>query len=45
MFYTHLTAVQTSLVLNINRNTINTYYNKFRKRIVILCNVESPFKR
>ena len=43
-FCIDLTAVQTSELLNINRNTINKYYNKFRKRIVEVCNLESPFK-
>jgi len=43
-FCADLTAVQTSQLLNINRNTVNKYYNKFRERIVELCNLESPFK-
>jgi len=43
-FCTDLTAVQTSQLLNINRNTVNKYYNKFRERIAELCNLESPFK-
>jgi transposase-like protein len=43
-FCVDLTAVQTSKITGINRNTINRYYNKFRERIVKLCNLESPFK-
>jgi len=43
-FCVDLTAVQTSKITGINRNTVNRYYNKFRERIVKLCNLESPFK-
>ena len=43
-FCADLTAVQTATLTNINRNTINRYYNKFRERIVYLCSIESPFK-
>ncbi len=43
-FCADLTAVQTATITNINRNTVNKYYNKFREIIVYLCNLESPFK-
>ena len=43
-FCADLTAVQTAILTNVNRNTINRYYNKFRERIGYLCSIESPFK-
>ena len=43
-FCIDLTAVQTAEITKINRNTINRYYNKFRERIVKLCQIDSPFK-
>jgi transposase-like protein len=43
-FCVDLTAMQTAQLTGINRNTINRYYQKFRQRIVKLCNIDSPFK-
>ncbi len=43
-FCVDLTAKQTTKLIGVNRNTINKYYQKFRERIVELCNIESPFK-
>ena len=42
-FCLDLTAKQTSEMTNLNRNTINRYFNKFRERIVKLCQMDSPF--
>ena len=39
-----LTAKQTSEITKVNRNTINRYFNKFIKRIVDLCQIDSPFQ-
>ncbi len=43
-FCLDLTAKQTSEITKINRNTINRYFNKFRERIVELCQIDSPFQ-
>ena len=43
-FCLDLTAKQTSEITRINRNTINRYFNKFRERIVELCQIDSPFQ-
>jgi len=43
-FCSDLTAKQTSEITKINRNTINRYFNKFRERIVRLCQIDSPFQ-
>ncbi len=43
-FCIDLPTVQTAEITKINRNTINRYYNKFRERIVKLCQIDSPFK-
>ena len=43
-FCLDLTAKQTSEMTNLNRNTINRYFNKFRERIVKLCQMDSPFQ-
>lgn len=43
-FCLDLTAKQTSKMTNLNRNTINRYFNKFRERIVKLCQINSPFQ-
>ena len=42
-FCIDLTAMQTSNLIGVNRNTVNKYYTKFRERIVNLCNIDSPF--
>ena len=39
-----MTAKQTFKTTGLNRNTINRYYNKFRERIVRLCQIDSPFQ-
>ena len=41
-FCINLTATQTSNLTGLNRNTVNKYYNKFRKRVVKLYNINSP---
>ena len=43
-FCLDLTAKQTSEITKVNRNTINRYFNKFRERIVELCQIDSPFQ-
>jgi transposase-like protein len=34
IFWQDLDATKASKILSINRNTINTWYNKFRRKIV-----------
>jgi len=43
-FCLDLTAKQVSELVNLNRNTVNKYYEKIRYRILELSNLESPFK-
>lgn len=42
LFSEDLSATQIANLTNLNRNTINRYLNLFRKRIVEICNKDSP---
>ena len=43
-FSQDLTAIQTADLLNLNRNTINRYYQIFRKKILAVCEEENRFE-
>ena len=39
-----LTAIQTANLLNINRNTINGYYQIYREKILAVCEEENGYE-
>lgn len=45
LFALDIDAERVSILVNLNRNTVNRYFMKFRERIAKICDRESPFPK
>lgn len=45
LFALDIDAERVSILANLNRNTLNRYYMKFRERIAQICDRELPFPK
>ena len=45
LFALDIDAERVSILANLNRNTLNRYFMKFRERIAHICDKESPFPK
>jgi len=45
MFSLYIDAERISILANLNRNTVNRYFMKFRERIAEICESESPYPK